>query len=69
MKPGEQKSKQPRRAAPRATKAQPLGERPVTLRLPVDLVARVDALLPAVARDRDRHPCSAACRAPPCCAS
>ena len=47
------KSKAARRAAPRARKTQRLGESPVTLRLPVDLVARVDALLPAVARDSD----------------
>lgn len=53
MKRAGPKRKQPRRAAPRATKAQRLGESPVTLRLPVDLVARVDALLPAVARDND----------------
>lgn len=40
-------------AAPRATKMQRLGETPVTLRLPVDLVARVDALLALVAQDSD----------------
>lgn len=42
-----------RRAVRRATKAQRLGESPMSLRLPVDLVARVDALLPEVARDSD----------------
>lgn len=53
MKRAGPKSKRSRRAAPRTKKAQRLGESPVTLRLPVDLVARVDALLPAVARDSD----------------
>jgi hypothetical protein len=34
-------------------KAQRLGESPVTLRLPVDLVARIDALLPKIVADSD----------------
>jgi hypothetical protein len=36
-----------------ALKAQRLGESPVTLRLPVDLVARIDALLPKIVADSD----------------
>jgi hypothetical protein len=53
MKRAGPRNKAAHRATPHATKTQRLGESPVTLRLPVDLVARVDALLPAVARDSD----------------
>ena len=53
MKRPRPKSEGSRPKAPRAMKTQRLGDSPVTLRLPVDLVARVDALLPAVARDSD----------------
>jgi len=62
MKRTESKGVQPTRAAKRGgapkmkriiTKHQRLGESPVTLRLPVDLVARIDALLPRIAGDSD----------------
>ena len=36
-----------------ALKALRLGESPVTLRLPADLVARIDALLPKIGADSD----------------
>jgi hypothetical protein len=53
MKGAEAKGARGRGARARPMKAQRLGESPVTLRLPADIVGRIDALVPAVARDSD----------------